>query len=75
MFTKIKALGSALIVAVVSLTVVPAQAALPAEATSSFTAIFADAQALEALAWPTMIGIVTIFVVMKLFRRAVNKAT
>ena len=50
-------------------------AALPKESTTAFTAILTDAKALEALAWPTLIGITTIFVIMKLFKRAANKAT
>ena len=52
-----------------------AHAVLPKESATAFTAILADAQALEALAWPTLIGITTIFVIMKLFKRAANKAT
>ena len=52
-----------------------AHAALPKESSTAFTAILTDAQALEALAWPTLIGVTTIFVVMKLFKRAANKAT
>ena len=52
-----------------------AHGALPKESSTAFTAILTDAKALEALAWPTLIGITTIFVIMKLFKRAANKAT
>lgn len=72
-FSKIGAAVS--VVVMVALTSVQANAALPTEADTAFSAILTDAQALEALAWPTLIGITTIFIVMKLFKRAANKAS
>lgn len=50
-------------------------AALPTEVGTTFTAIQTDGEALIALAWPVLGAIVGGFVIMKLFRRAVSKAT
>ena len=72
------AINSRVLFFVSSLSVLLSQAAhaeLPKESTTAFAAILTDAKALEALAWPTLIGITTIFVIMKLFKRAANKAT
>lgn len=52
-----------------------ASAALPAEVATTLTAVQTDGEALIALAWPVMGAIVGGFVIMKLFKRAVSKAT
>lgn len=50
-------------------------AALPAEATAAFTTITGYATDIFAAIWPLLAFIVGGFVLIKLFKRGVNKAT
>jgi hypothetical protein len=50
-------------------------AAVPAEATTAFTDLLADATSILALGWPVLAFIVTGFIMMKLFKKIANKAT
>lgn len=52
-----------------------ANAALPVGATTAFSDIQTDALALIDLVWPAAIAITSGFIVLKLFKRAANKAT
>lgn len=52
-----------------------AVAALPAEATTAFTTITGYATDIFAAIWPLLAFIVGGFVLIKLFKRGVNKAT
>lgn len=52
-----------------------AMAALPAEATTAFTTITGYATDIFAAIWPLLAFIVGGFVLIKLFKRGVNKAT
>lgn len=52
-----------------------ANAALPAEATDALTAVSADGVALIAAGWPVLVAITGGIIIMKLFKRVVNKAT
>jgi hypothetical protein len=50
-------------------------AEVPAAATSAFTAVQTDGLALIDAGWPVLTAIVGGFVVIKLFKKIVNKAT
>ncbi len=52
-----------------------AHAALPTGATTAFTTISTDAQALIDLAWPVVLLITGGFITLKLFKKTANKAT
>lgn len=73
---KLLSLACGLLVAM-SLAVVPgvALAALPAEATGAFTTITGYATDIFAAIWPLLAFVVGGFVLIKLFKRGVNKAT
>jgi small-conductance mechanosensitive channel len=52
-----------------------ANAAVPTEATDALTAIGTDAAALATAAWPILAAIVSSFILMKLFKRFMGKAS
>jgi hypothetical protein len=51
-----------------------ASAALPAAATTAFAEVQTDGLALIDLAWPVVIAITSAFIIIKLFKKAANKA-
>jgi len=72
-----KSVKSKVLVAVSALgaTIGTASAAVPTEATDAITALGTDATAMTTAAWPILASITGGFIVMKLFKRAANKAT
>lgn len=72
MFQRKKGIIAAAGVALLS--VGSAHAALPTEATDALTAVSTDATSLATAAWPVLVGIVSTFVIMKLFKRFISKA-
>jgi hypothetical protein len=52
-----------------------AAAALPVAATTAFSDVQTDGLALIDLAWPVVIAITSAFIIIKLFKKAANKAT
>lgn len=69
---KNKVVGIA--VAAGSLVAGAAHAALPTGATDAFTTIQTDGLALIDLAWPVAVAITGGFILLKLFKRAANRA-
>lgn len=63
--------GAALALGMVS----SAMAELPPEATAAFTSVKTDATDMIAAGWPLLVAVTVGFVLMKLFKRGVNKAT
>jgi hypothetical protein len=49
-------------------------AAVPAAATAAFTSIETDAAAMLDAGWPILLALTAGFVIMKLFKKVVNKA-
>lgn len=62
-------------VAVLALASVSAHAELPAAATTALTAVQTDGLAMIDAGWPVLGAIVVGFVLMKLFKRVVSKAS
>lgn len=52
-----------------------AHAELPPEATAAFLQVKTDAGSMISEAWPLLVAVTVGFVLMKLFKRGVNKAT
>lgn len=68
-------INKAVLFAASLLTVGAANAEVPLEATAALTAVSTDAASLAASAWPVLASIVGTFVLMKLFKRFVSKAS
>lgn len=52
-----------------------AHAELPTAATAAFTTVSTDAGAMLDAGWPVLVGITVGFVLMKLFKKVVSKAS
>ncbi len=61
-------------VAVIGSSIGAAHAELPTEATDAITAIGADGEAMVAAAWPILATLTGAFIVMKIFKKAANRA-
>lgn len=54
---------------------VASHAALPTEVTAAFTQVSDDAGSMITAGWPVLVGITVGFVLMKLFKKVVSKAS
>lgn len=52
-----------------------AQAALPTEATAAFTEVLSDGKEMVGLAWPVAVAITGGFILIKIFKKGISKAT
>lgn len=57
------------------LSAVASHAALPTEVTAAFTTVSEDAGSMISAGWPVLVGITVGFVLMKLFKKVVSKAS
>lgn len=72
--TKARAAQGAIIAASVGLATT-AQAALPEGVTAAFTTVQTDAGSMIDAGWPVLVGITVGFVLMKLFKKVVSRAS
>lgn len=73
MLSKMKKIGLGLIAMVAGTGA--ANAAVPAEASTALTGVLTDGLALISEGWPVIAGIVTAFVLFKVFKRVISAST
>lgn len=71
---KARAAKGAIIVAAISVAA-SAQAALPEGVTTAFATVQADSGSMIDAGWPVLVGITVGFVLMKLFKKVVSRAS